>query len=125
MKNLINGLDSRYFGDHMKNRLLIDGMELFVGYVIDGEGNLKNGLYEYEDGAKYWYAQGRLHREDGPAIEYPGSNKYWYSRGQFHRTDGTAIERSNGTSEWYYNGKRIECSNQKEFERLIKVKAFW
>ena len=33
---------------------------------------------EYPNGTKYWYLNGKRHREDGPAIEYPNGTKYWY-----------------------------------------------
>jgi hypothetical protein len=59
------------------------------------------------DGTKYWYLNGKIHREDGPAIEGTTGSKYWYRNGQYHREDGPAIEYSNGTGYWYLNGKRI------------------
>jgi hypothetical protein len=32
----------------------------------------------YEDGSKFWYLNGKLHREDGPAVEYANGDKSWY-----------------------------------------------
>ena len=32
----------------------------------------------YDDGTKYWYLNGKKHREDGPAIEWADGTKYWY-----------------------------------------------
>ena len=29
-------------------------------------------------GAKEWYLNGELHREDGPAYEHPNGHKEWY-----------------------------------------------
>jgi hypothetical protein len=65
---------------------------------------LPNGgqIEEYKSGNKLWYLNGKLHREDGPAIEYTNGDKYWY-----------------------INGYRISCSTQKEFEQLMRLKAFW
>jgi len=54
---------------------------------------------EDEDGTKEWYRNGKLHREDGPAIEYNYGTKYWYRNGKLHREDGPAIEDSDGTKE--------------------------
>ena len=54
------------------------------------------------DGDKFHFLNDQLHREDGPAVEYYSGNKFWY-----------------------LNGKRINCSNQEEFKRLLKLKAFW
>ena len=62
---------------------------------------MKNGLIRF-NGSKFWYKNDLLHKEDGPAIEYVNANNYWY-----------------------LNGKEIHCSTQEEFERLLKLKAFW
>lgn len=33
---------------------------------------------------RYWVASnGRLHRDDGPAVEHPSGYKEWWVRGQF------------------------------------------
>ena len=32
----------------------------------------------YSDGTKRWFLNGKLHREDGPAIEYPNGSKEWF-----------------------------------------------
>ena len=36
---------------------------------------------------------------------YSDGTKYWYLNGNLHREDGPAIERSNGTKEWWLNGE--------------------
>ena len=36
----------------------------------------------YPDGAKFWYQYGKLHREDGPAVELANGTKYWYLDGK-------------------------------------------
>jgi hypothetical protein len=59
----------------------------------------------YPDGDKYWYLNGKLHREDGPAIEWPNGDKEWWLNGKLHREDGPAIEDSDGHKEWYLDGK--------------------
>ena len=33
-------------------------------------------------GTKEWYLNGKLHREDGPAIEYADGGKEWYLNGK-------------------------------------------
>jgi len=77
-------------------------------------------------GNKWWTLNGELHREDGPAIEHlSNGSKYWYFRDQRHRIDGPAVEWDSGYKFWYYHGKQINCSSQKEFERLIKLRALW
>jgi hypothetical protein len=54
---------------------------------------------------KYWYLNGKYHREDGPAIELANGHKVWWLNGKLHREDGPAIERANGDKEWHLNGK--------------------
>jgi len=36
----------------------------------------------YPNGNKSWYLNGKLHREDGPAIEYADGNKFWFLNGE-------------------------------------------
>lgn len=56
------------------------------------------------NGIKYWYNKdGKLHRENGPAIEYPNGDKEWYKDGKKHRLNGPAIETKNYT-EYYIEG---------------------
>ena len=65
------------------------------------------------DGSKWWYLNGNLHREGGPAVEYANGDKCWYLNGKLHRKDINpetgltmpAIEYSNGEKFWYLNGK--------------------
>jgi hypothetical protein len=88
---------------------------------------LSNGgeLHEYDSGNKYWYLNGDHYREDGPAIEWVDGGKEWLLNNKWHRENGPAIEYIDGTKEWYINDKRILCKTQEEFERLMKLKAFW
>jgi hypothetical protein len=57
------------------------------------------------NGTKHWYLNGKLHREDGPAVENPDGIKLWYLKGKYHREDGPAIEWTDGEKHWYLNGK--------------------
>jgi hypothetical protein len=36
----------------------------------------------FECGPKFWYLNGVLHREDGPAIEYTNGGKEWWINGK-------------------------------------------
>ena len=55
------------------------------------------------NGDKFWYLNGQLHREDGPAIEWEDGSKDWYLNDKLHREDGPAIECADGTKYWYLN----------------------
>jgi hypothetical protein len=57
-------------------------------------------------GNKRFWANGHLHRTDGPAIEYAGGDNFWMLNGDLHRTDGPAIEYADGTKSWFQNGVR-------------------
>jgi hypothetical protein len=67
--------------------------------------HLPNGgtLYEYSDDnicfLAEWFLNGKLHREDGPAIEY-----------------------GDGQKSWYLNDKLL---SQEQFLQLLRLKAFW
>jgi hypothetical protein len=67
---------------------------------------IKYKVRVYADGDKFWYLNGKLHREDGPAVEDSDGNKFWYLNGQLHREDGPAIEWANGNKCWYIKAKR-------------------
>jgi hypothetical protein len=65
--------------------------------------NLTSGLFEIK-GYKYWYLNGILHRDNGPAFEGPYGMKKWYLNGFYHRMDGPAVEHYYGDNKWYLNG---------------------
>tara|TARA_R110000868_G_scaffold99024_4_gene272664 strand:- start:19764 stop:20024 length:261 start_codon:yes stop_codon:yes gene_type:complete len=75
-------------------------------------------------GCKVWYLNDLRHREDGPAYEGADGTKFWYLNGELHREDGPSIEFYNGYKEWFYHGKRIECKDNEEFLRMIKLMVF-
>tara|TARA_B110000503_G_C6989604_1_gene346792 strand:- start:284 stop:544 length:261 start_codon:yes stop_codon:yes gene_type:complete len=75
-------------------------------------------------GNKHWILNGKLHREDGPAIEWHDGSKAWYINGELHREDGPSIEFYNGYKDWHYHGKKIDCKDNQEFLRMVKLMAF-
>jgi hypothetical protein len=84
-----------------------------------------NKHIKFSHGDIFYIMNGGRHREEGPAIIYQSGTKCWYQNDQLHREDGPAVEFNSGKKYWYYHGEEINCSTQKEFERLIKLKAFW
>ena len=68
----------------------------------------------YSDGAKFWYVNNKLHREDGPAIERANGDKVWYLNNRRHRENGPAIEYANGETEYWINGKYIPQLHNKK-----------
>lgn len=52
-----------------------------------------------------WEVQGKLHREDGPALTR-GQREEWYWNGIRHRVGGPAVkDPSQGVEMWYQNGE--------------------
>ena len=45
-----------------------------------------------DDGDIMWKLNGKLHREDGPAIECVNGHNIWYLNGIRHREDGPAVD---------------------------------
>jgi len=71
-----------------------------------------NGVGEwssYHSKNKFWYKNGKLHRDDGPAEIHPkiqgGQDEIWYQFGLRHRDDGPAYTESPGNERWYKRGK--------------------
>ena len=127
---------------------VIDKTLMFVSdrllKFVDERWDLYSGNTKNEDGSitdiydvTTWRDEnGKTHREGGPAvlglinIKNGIRNQWWYRHGLLHREDGPAANwaTTNDNSvvmTWYLNGKRINCSTQKEFEKLLKLKAFW
>jgi hypothetical protein len=77
---------------------------------------IKYEVTVYADGRKYWHLNGKLHREDGPAIQYSDGDKSWYLNGKLHREDGPAIQYSDGDKYWYLNG---EFLTEEEFNKRM------
>lgn len=100
---------------------------MFIEIYFDERGLLhkdEGPAMILQDGSKFWYCHGKKHRIDGPAIEYYNGDGSWYYQGQRHRLDGPAIDWV-GIKEWYIKDCLIPCTSQKEFEQLIKLRAFW
>jgi hypothetical protein len=59
---------------------------------------------ETSDNGKIWYNGGMRHREDGPAFIGSDGEQRWYISGLLHRLDGPAVVKPDGTEEWWKNG---------------------
>jgi hypothetical protein len=58
-------------------------------------------------------------------VEVLNGSKIYLKNDELHREEGPAIEEADGTDWWWYEGQFVNCSSQKEFERYLKLKAFW
>ena len=59
-------------------------------------------------GDKRWLLHGKLHREDGPAVESSTGTKEWWLHGKRHREDGPAIEWADGAKNWFLHGGIVQ-----------------
>ena len=73
----------------------------------------------YDNGSKFWYLKGKLHREDGPACEWASGTKWWYLNDKLHREDGPASEWADGSKYWYLNDEKL---SEAEFNARTKQK---
>jgi hypothetical protein len=90
-------------------------------WYLNGKLHREDGpAVETYDGSRYWWLNGKQHREDGPAIEYAGGTRCWYLNGKRHREDGPAIEYANGNREWWLNG--VEYTEEEFLKKTTKVK---
>lgn len=62
------------------------------------------------DGTREWLNDaGERHREGGPAaIVLPDGRREWRRRGKLHREDGPAIEHADSSREWWIDGERYD-----------------
>ena len=74
---------------------------------------IKYEVNVYPNGYKEWFLNGKLHREDGPAIESAIGHKQWFLNGKLHREDGPAVEYAIGDKWWYLNGKSMSEDEHK------------
>lgn len=65
-------------------------------------------LHEYKYTGYYIRGGGIYHRVSGPA-------RIWHQDHPIHP----------GKQEWYIYGEHIPVNSQKEFEKYLKLKAFW
>ena len=47
---------------------------------------------------------------------YGNGDKYWYINGKRHREDGPAYEGANGTKYWYLSG--VKCTEEEHYNKL-------
>jgi len=66
-----------------------------------------------DDGTQKWYKNGKVHREDGPAIIWADGTQVWFKNNKAHREDGPAIIEPDGSQSWFLEGKKY---SKEEFD---------
>ena len=83
---------------------------------------MKSELIIDKSGDKLWkLPNGKLHRENGPAVLDIKGGKSWHLNGKLHRGDGSAIEYSDGRKLWFLNDIQYSEKEYKYEMRLIKL----
>jgi len=78
-------------------------------WYLNGKLHREDGpAVEWANGTKEWRLNGKRHREDGPASEWANGNKVWWLNGELHREDGPACEYADGSKEWWLNNKEVD-----------------
>lgn len=88
-----------------------DNLELILEYTsgsysrwVDKQGNIRKEQSISLCTTIYYDENGLNHRLNGPAKEY-GDKRY--------------------ADQWWYHGTKIPVDSQKDFEKYLKLKAFW
>lgn len=68
------------------------------------------------NGISYWYRNGKMHRDGGPAADWGDGDHSWYRNGVYHREDGPAVD-WNGEQKWYIDG--VKATPEKPFLKLL------
>ena len=117
----------REYIDEIENKtsleeLTIDGNKVTYRFgVLHTEDNIPTIIKQ--NGDKYYYKLGILHRENGPAIQLSNGDKHYYQLGFLHNEDGPAIQLSNGDNKWYKYGVELtEDEFKSEFNDKLLFK---
>jgi len=95
-------------------------------WLEDGRLHRQDGpAIELACGDRFWYQHGQLHRTDGPAIELVTGDLSWWQHGLLHRTDGPAIEEADGVREWWLAGQRLTLEQVHVIKSNLAAKGGW
>lgn len=61
----------------------------------------------HHDGTQEWWQHGERHRDNGPAVVFLNGAQFWCRYGKLHREDGPAAVWPYGSRHWYWYGERV------------------
>ena len=83
----------------------------------------KDGKNTDFDGAEYWFFNNKIHRDrDLPAVIHINGHKSWYRHGVRYRWEWSL---NNGSGCVMFGEDVRQYKDQAEYQRLVKMKAFW
>jgi hypothetical protein len=80
---------------------------------------MRNGLIINKNGDRFWYKNGLVHREDGPACEWFDCGKGWCINGKYHREDGPAMELEDVTQCWWLDDVNYGHEKPNNWHELV------
>lgn len=90
----------------MKNLVFLFLVPVFFVEIPHYKPLVDEICVSYPSGDTYWYKNGKLHRDGGPAVELKNGTKKWYQYDKLHRSDDMpAVENVDGTKIWYRYGQ--------------------
>jgi hypothetical protein len=98
-------------------------------FNLEGKLHREDGpAVKYADGSKSYYINGKRHREDGPAVEHADGYKCYYINNKLHREDGPAREYANGSKHYYINDIQItkeefDNRNKSCIDKIIEIEG--
>ena len=82
-------------------------------WYLNGKLHREDGpAITHQSGEWGWYLNGKLHRDGGPAMQIEG-DEAWYQHGKLHNTHGPAITYADGSKAWFLNGVEL---TEEEFD---------
>ena len=103
----LRDLMKRFRKELLENFTEVIVLKNYVKYKVRGKLHREDGpAIEHTDGSKEWYRFWKFHRIDGPAREVANGNKEWWIFGELHREDGPAVEYVDGYKAWWIFGER-------------------
>lgn len=83
--------------------------EIIQDVPVDFDGH----CYVKHSHAQYWFKDGILHNETGPAIVWDTKSKGWYQQGLRHRAFGPAYECCTGKKKYFFFGRELSLEEYK------------
>lgn len=81
------------------------GKVVLQRWLINGKLHREDGPALIDNEGVKWYYNGKLHRDDGPAQILTDGTQFWYRYGRKHRNGGPATIYASGGQRWLLNGK--------------------
>ena len=89
-----------------KNMIFSESERIYIQCLHESPHTLTGSPIVSQDGDRYFYKDGKLHRRDGlPAVELLSGYRAWYVNGCRHNEGGPARQWSNCQEEWYVDGE--------------------